>query len=475
MKVEKFPEFPILLVDDEELFLESTGFVLRSNGVNNFDLCVDSRQVSNRLNSKKYSMVFLDLEMPYIKGKELLKNIVEIHPELPVTILTASGTPETVVECMKMGAYDYIQKPVDAKILIQKIKNTIRHTLDIIEHENLKKSFFSDKLEHPEAFLKIISKSEKMRKIFKYSESISKSPRPVFIAGETGVGKELIAEAIHTASQRSGELVKVNVAGLDDNLFTDTLFGHLKGAYSDAHSSRQGLALQAEGGTLFLDEFGDLTPQSQHKLLRFCETGEFRQLGSDKLLFSDARIVLATNRDINKLVDAGTFRKDLYYRLCGYKINIPPLRERAEDIPLLTINFIERVCEELQREIPIISRAALDLLKTYHFPGNIRQLLQIVQEVVTINDSELLTKEHFLEKLELENKNEINGKEVLTHENQTSEHRIQFGNKFPEYDKMIRIYLDEALKRADWNKSIAANLCGLHRNTFNSKYKKVTE
>ena len=321
--------------------------------------------------------------------------VTKDFPEVPVIVITGSNDVDTAVACMKTGAFDYMVKPVEKSRLISGVKRAIE--LRELQRENrlLRAHVLSDKLEHPEAFSEMVTNSAIMRSIFQYIESISISPQPILITGETGVGKELVSKAIHKLSRRNGAFVPVNVAGLDDNVFADTLFGHRKGAFTGADQARSGLVEQASGGTLFLDEIGDLSPASQVKLLRLLQDGEYFPLGSDVGKRSDARVVVATNQDIQALQESGKFRKDLYYRLCGHQIHIPPLRERREDLPILLDHFLERLPRRWAREKPTPPRELLTLLSTYPFPGNIRELQSIILDAVSSHKSGKLSMEVF--------------------------------------------------------------------------------
>jgi DNA-binding NtrC family response regulator len=316
------PHRPVLLVDDEEQSLTSFEMALRSVNLNHFIKCQDSRDVIPLLTEREVEIILLDLRMPHITGDELLPAIISDFPEIPVIMITGANDVETAVKCMKLGAFDYMVKPVERSRLIGGVKRAL--DLRELQRENrlLKAHVLSDKLEHPEVFSEIVTCSARMRSIFQYVEAIAASPRPLLITGETGVGKELVARAAHRLSRRKGAFVAVNVAGLDDNVFADTLFGHKKGAFTGAEQARGGLLEQAASGTLFLDEIGDLSHPSQVKLLRLLQDGEYFPLGSDLAKRSDARIVVATNQDLNVLQTNGRFRKDLYYRLCDHHLQI---------------------------------------------------------------------------------------------------------------------------------------------------------
>jgi PAS domain S-box-containing protein len=241
------------------------------------------------------------------------------------------------------------------------------------EITSLKKHLLTGELENKAAFSPIITKSKKMRAIFQYIESVAKSVNPVFMTGETGVGKELLARSVHQASGLKGEYVAVNIAGLDDNVFSDTLFGHRKGAYTGADKDREGLIVRAKGGTLLLDEIGDLSETSQVKLLRLLEDKTYYPLGADMPDKSNARIIACSNQDIERLIEEGGFRKDLYYRLCTHHIHIPPLHDRLEDIPLLLDHFLEEASASLNKNKPSIPSELVILLSNYNFPGNVRE------------------------------------------------------------------------------------------------------
>jgi DNA-binding NtrC family response regulator len=319
-----------MLVDDEIQALDSFELALRSGNVNNFIRCQDSRDVISLLAEQESDVMLLDLRMPYLSGEELLPMVTTDFPHVPVIVITGADDVETAVRCMKAGAFDYIVKPVERSRLVASVKRAIELRELRRQNQLLKAHVLSDQLQNPEAFSEIITTSKIMRSIFQYIESIATSPQPV----------------------RQGDFIAVNVAGLDDSVFADTLFGHRKGAFTGADQTRTGLAEKASGGTLFLDEIGDLSPASQVKLLRFLQEGEFFPLGSDVAKRSDARIVVATNQELETLQNAGTFRKDLYYRLRIHHVHIPPLRERTEDLPLLLNHFLEKAAKILGKKNP---------------------------------------------------------------------------------------------------------------------------
>ncbi|MGH7493072.1 MAG: sigma-54-dependent transcriptional regulator [bacterium] len=463
-----YPEYPVLIIDDEEQFLFSAEITLHAGGINQVNTCRDSRQVLARLAQQRHSVVVLDLYLPHLPGKDLLPQIVEAYPEIPVIVLTAINEVETAVECMKAGAFEYVVKPVDDARLV----TTIRHALQIqeIKNENdlLKKSLLSEQLRHPEAFDEIITKHAPMRGIFKYIEAISPTPLPVLVTGETGVGKELVAKAIHRASGRPGEFVAVNVAGVDDALFSDTLFGHLRGAFTGADRLRRGLIEQAANGTLFLDEIGDLSAESQVKLLRLLQEGRYYPLGSDMPKISGARLVAATHQDLAAKQSAGTFRKDLFYRLQAHHIHLPPLRERLDDLTLLIDFYLEKAARLLNKKHPTAPRELVALLRTYHFPGNIRELEGMIFDAVSRHDSGVLAMQSFREKISQHA--EIHANLVVPHDEEQA--LLTFSDRLPTLERAEQLLIEEALRRSGGNQSIASSLLGLSRRALNNRLRR---
>jgi DNA-binding NtrC family response regulator len=467
-----YPHFPVMMVDDEAQAITSFEMTLRSANMNNFIRCHDSRDVMPLLSSQEIEVMLLDLRMPHISGEELLPIITSDYPEIPVVVVTGSNDVDTAVKCMQYGAFDYILKPVEKSRLIGGVKRAVE--LRELQRENqlLKAHVLSDKLEKPEAFSEIITVSTSMRSIFQYMEAIANSPRPVSITGETGVGKELIAKAVHTLSNREGGFVPVNVAGLDDHVFADTLFGHKKGAFTDAREARSGLIERAAGGTLFLDEIGDLSTTSQVKLLRLLQEGEFFPLGSDVAKRSDARIVVATNQDLEALQSSGQFRKDLYYRLCDHQIRIPPLRRRREDLAVLVEHFLEKASKTLDKKKPTPPVELTTLLSTYHFPGNIRELESMIFDAVSSHTSAKLSMDLF--KTHISKKHPISPADAADSPIEKGT-LISFSHQLPTLKQIEQLLVDEAMKRSNDNQSIAALSLGISRQALNKRLKKASQ
>ncbi len=468
------PIRPILLVDDEEHFLSTAELVLNSNRFTNVETCNDSTKVIDLLKKKEYSLVVLDINMPNLSGKELLVQILENFPEMQVIVITAINDVDNAVECMKLGAFDYLVKPIDDERFLSTIRRELYFAGVRNENIRLRESLFKDKLEFPDTFSNIITNSNGMISIFKYIEAIARTNLPVLVTGETGVGKELIAEAIHEISGREGELVSLNVAGVDDNLFSDTLFGHKKGAYTGAEIERKGLIEQAENGTLFLDEIGDLRIESQVKLLRLLQDGKYFPLGSDVAKLSNARIIVATHKDLDKMRDEDTFRKDLYYRLQAHHVQIPPLRDRKEDIPILISHFLDKAAETLNKKRPKSPKELYTILLNYSFPGNIRELEGVIFDAVSRHTSGILSIESIRKKtLGTEKELKAENKSATNVENFADS--IIFTAQFPTLKAAELLMIQEALRRSENNQTIAAQLLGITRRALNNRIHRFKE
>ena len=336
------------------------------------------------------------------------------------------------------------------------------------ENRQLKQRLSSDNLEHPEAFSDIVTQDPAMDIVFRRVELVAASTQHVLITGETGVGKEKIAEAIHQLSGRPGKFVKTDIAGVDDHMFSDTLFGHEKGAFTGANSARRGLIEQASGGTLFLDEIGELSAESQHKLLRFLQEGEYYPLGRDEAKTSDVRTIVATNRAVEFLTADGTFRKDLYFRLRTHHIHLPPLRERKEDIPLLVSHFLKQSTAALNKKAPTPPPELFTLLKTYHFPGNIRELEAMVHDAVSQHEGGVLSTESFRQEID-EQTSALHGSALPGTGAVSFVDELSSLHKLPALKEMEELLIAEALKRADGNQTIAAQLLGISRKALNNR------
>lgn len=462
--------FPVLLVDDEPQILLSYSLMLRSAGIEYVLTIQDSRQVLPLLERQDVAVIVLDLIMPYISGTELLTKIKFDFPHIPIIVMTAVNELEKAVDCMKAGASDYLVKPVEENRFISSIQRVLELRDLHNEVSSLKQHLLTGQLAYEDAFSSIITNNKRMRAIFHYVEAVAKSQKPVFITGETGVGKELIARSIHQVSGLKGAFIAVNVAGLDDTMFSDTLFGHKKGAYTGADKERDGLIVQASGGTLFLDEIGDLNELSQVKLLRLLEEKVYYPLGSDIPVKRDARVATSSNKDVQKLISEGKFRKDLYYRLCTHHIHIPPLRERLEDIPLLLDHFLDDAARSLKKKKPTPPRELITLLSNYHFPGNVRELQAVAFDAVAQHESGVLPLDSFKEFIR---QKDSYFKTTLSPPSQDL--IFDISGRFPTLKEAEDYLIAEALKRSNGNQGIAASLLGITRQALNKRLKRKTK
>ncbi|KJV06445.1 sigma-54-dependent transcriptional regulator [Methylocucumis oryzae] len=461
MPYQSISSLPVLLVDDEPQLLHSASLVLRASGITHVIMLDDSRAVLPLLAQQAVGVVILDLTMPYITGQELLNQIAAEHPEIAVIMMTATNDLQVAVQCMQAGACDYLLKPVDKAGLLTAVRRAFDNRVLQAELLSLKDRLLTNKPHEPQAFNQIVTQSPAMYAIFRYIEAVASSPQPVLITGETGTGKELIAHAIHQQSKRPGELVAVNVAGLDDQMFSDTLFGHAKGAFTGADRVREGLVSNAGEGTLFLDEIGDLTLASQVKLLRLLQDGTYYPLGSDRPRQNRARIVVATHCDVKHSADNGTFRKDLYFRLRTHHIQLPALRERVEDLPFLVQYFVAKAADVLHKTTPTIPPALFQWLKNYPFPGNIRELEGMVFDAVTRCQGTVLPLQSF---------KEASVDAGLTQEEEyLTDTQLNFPERLPTLKESEDALIAEALRRADGNQGVAAGLLGISRQALNKR------
>jgi DNA-binding NtrC family response regulator len=457
----------ILLVDDEQSELDAYSLLLTSMGIKNVVTLADSRMVAATLATMQSPTVFLDLNMPHKSGQEVLRELKVNHPQVPVVIITANSEIETAVECLRLGAHDYLVKPIDLKMFSSALRNALEISLLRNEVMSLKGITFTVDAPRHKAFERIITRSPNMVSIFRYIESIAASGMPVLVLGETGSGKELIAKAIHEISGLSGNYVAVDVSGLDDNLFSDTLFGHTKGAYTGADSMRSGLLEKAAGGTVFLDEIGDLSEMSQVKLLRLLQENIYYPLGSDQPKQCHARIITAANKDLTTLAGRdGEFRMDLYYRLSTHLIRLPPLRERREDIPALVTYLTTEAANSMHKDTPAVNDRAMQLLLSHPFWGNIRELKAYIVDAVARCQHGLITEELIAGRLI--GTSAPPGRETSAHGTSL----IALFGHFPSLDDLVEYAVGEALATADHNQSQAARLLGISRQALNKRLKK---
>ena len=470
MKEELYPAKPIMLVDDEAPWLRSLSLTLRETaGITNVIKCSNSRDVLPILHKTEVSMILLDLTMPYFSGQDLLRMIAKDHPGIPVIVLSGLNQIDTAVRCMQLGACDYFVKTVEMGQLIAGIQRAF--SMQDVRNENqlLKSRVLDDNLEHPEAFAKITTRNKKMRAIMQYCEAVAQSSEPILVTGESGIGKELIARAIRNIRCPDSPWVAVNVAGLDDNVFSDTLFGHTKGAFTGADRDRRGMIEEASGGTLFLDEIGDLSCFSQVKLLRLLQEGEYFPLGSDVPRKLKAKLIFATNHNLVCNVETGRFRKDLYYRLSAHQVHVPSLRERLDDLPLLIEEFLEEAARSFGKKTPTAPKELATLLSIYDFPGNIRELRAMIFNALSQHRSHVLSLDSFKEKLGLSEETAVPKSETAVTGPAVQMH---FPDRLPSLEEAGCQVVTEAMRRANGNQTLAANMLGITRQGLAKRLKK---
>ena len=464
MTVRSVTQQHMLLVDDEPGILTEVSLLLSSSGIPQVATLSDSRRVIQYVAEHEVSALILDWVMPNVTGGEILRRLTADHPQIPVIVMTAMGDVETAVNCMQQGAFDFLTKPVDPNRLVASVRKALQVSDLGQQNRILKDYLLADRLGDPGAFAGIVTNSKKMRGIFQYIEAISSSRQPVLITGETGVGKELLARAVHSVSGVPGPFISLNAAGLDEFMFSDTLFGHKKGAFTGADSKRDGLISAAAGGTLFLDEIGDLNLGSQIKLLRLLQEREYYRIGSDLLLKSDARVVAASNMDFTALRAAGKFRNDLYFRLCAHEFRVPPLRERLEDVAPLVAYFVRTIALQQAKPVPAVSPGLIASLEHCSFPGNVRELYNMVHHAVTCNEGGTLGVSDFA------GVKPVPARVPLPAGDLTNPFIALFG-KFPTVLQVEEYLIGEAMKLTSGNQTAAAELLGLTRPTLNKRLK----
>ncbi len=467
-----YPSFGVLIVDDEPAWLRSLSLTLESSaGVTNVFLCQDGREVPALLEKGGVGLVLLDLTMPGLSGEELLSVIAERHPDVACVIISGVSQLDTAVRCMKLGAYDYYVKTDEEDRIVGGVMRAIRMLELRDENRAVKRRLVAGGPADPEAFSGIVTRSRAMFSVFAYVEAVAKSPQPLLITGESGVGKENLVKAAHAVSGRSGPLTSVNVAGLDDAMFADTLFGHVRGAYTGANAPRRGMAEEAAGGTLFLDEIGDLSMASQVKLLRLLQEGEYYPLGGDQPRRLRARVIVATNRDLAADEAAGRFRRDLYYRLCAHHVHIPALRERKEDIEPLLRHFLAEAAVKMGKPAPTAPPELACWLAAYDFPGNVRELQAMCYDAASLHQGGVLSMRSFKQAMG-RGCGQANGRPGAGPCVSPVNPFASF-ERLPTFSEAAEYLTAEAMTRSGGNQTLAARLLGISQPALSKRLKQT--
>ncbi|HEY9188578.1 MAG TPA: sigma-54 dependent transcriptional regulator [Ignavibacteria bacterium] len=369
----------ILVVDDELSVRDSLFKWFREDGYN-VDTAENATEALKKIQESKWDLILLDIKMPGMDGMELQKRIKEIDPGIIIIMITAFASVDTAVQALKVGAYDYVTKPIDPDYLSHIVNNALREKKLSIENLQLRES-----IKEYSKFDEIIGESQNMKNVLNLIETVAKTDTTVLIRGESGTGKELIARAIHSnSSRRYFPFIPVNCGGLPEGILESELFGHERGAFTGAQYRRKGKFEMADGGTIFLDEIGNVSMKTQMDLLRVIETKKFTRVGGNEEITSDFRIISATNADLEAAVKEGTFREDLYYRLNVFSIFLPPLRERRSDIPLLAQHFLKKYSISMNKPMEGFTPEAMDILVKYNWPGNIRELENAIERAMVV-------------------------------------------------------------------------------------------
>jgi two-component system, NtrC family, response regulator HydG len=442
----------ILVVDDDLEMCKLLSEVLEGDGYR-VTSTVDSLEGSRRLQKEGFDLLITDLRMRGLKGLDLLEEAKKTASFTPVIIITAFGTIESAIQAMKMGAFDYITKPFPMDELVLTVKKALENRFLKMEVDRLKKE-----VESRYQFHQLIGKSPAMQRVYELVERISDTSSNVLITGESGTGKELVARAVHyNGARKEGRFIAVNCAAIPENLLESELFGYKKGAFTDAKSDKKGLMVEAHEGSLFLDEITEMPYTLQAKLLRVLEDREVRPLGDTNSFPVDVRVISSSNRDLKALLQQGKIREDLYYRLKVIEIELPPLRERKEDLPLLLQHFIEKFNADLNKKVAGVTEKALSILLNYSWPGNVREMENVIQRAITLCRRDTVGAEDLPRSLIQE----------------TDENLVEKGVREKlTLDQFEREYIKRVLNETGGNKSRAAELLGLDRKTL---YRKIDE
>jgi two-component system, NtrC family, nitrogen regulation response regulator GlnG len=487
-------DFTLLLIDDEVHFLQAVRYILHREGYGNVLVAHSGKEALEIVKSQTVHACFLDYNLGDMTGDLVLQQILEHHPEMPVVMLTGIPDPKVVVQCMKTGAVDYLLKPVDKSALLVSVNRIQKLAEARAENASLRQRIMGNQnsrlfaLTHPEVFSEFITNEEAIFALFHYIETIAITNVPLLIVGESGTGKEVISKAVHRASGRSGRFIAENVSGIDDALFSNTMFGHVKGAYTGADVAANGLVQEASKGTLLLDEIGDLHLESQKKLLRLLQENEYTQVGGTQKHVCQCRILMATHQDLPELVKQGRFRADLLYRIQSHCVRLPSLRERKGDIAVLAKHFLEQAKQTFNAPNTYLEDSAVLALMQYDWPGNVRELAGVLSRVVSLHTNQKISARGIQDGIGTLGQSHAGGYNgIVGASSNGNGYDAEEGyaknmvedlacktirihpNEFPTLKCTESILIDEALRLTSGNKTHAAALLGISREALSKR------
>jgi DNA-binding NtrC family response regulator len=453
----------ILVVDDEEIVLKSCRKILQGGG-HEVTTTLSGEEAFGLLETEPFDIVITDMKMPGIDGLQVLERVKEKYPDIAVIMITGYSTVQSAVQAMKLGAFDYIPKPFTPDEVLMVVERVLEKKSLI--HENI---YLRKELEAKYGFDNIIGSSPKMQEVYKLIRKVAPTESTVLIRGESGTGKELIARAIHFNSPRKEKpFVPVDCGVLAQELLESELFGHVKGSFTGAIVTKPGLFEVADGGSIFLDEIGDTSSNFQSKLLRVIQEREFTAVGDVKPKKVDLRFIVATNKNLDKLVEEGKFREDLFYRLNVVSINIPLLKERGDDIPLLAYHFLKKYAKEMKKKIKSISVEAMNLLVGHSWPGNVRQLENVIERAVVMAEGDTITTEH----LPFVVRSDIAHSDTPTPKTSAELKEAKKSLRESAVESIEKSFVLDALTRNDWNVTKSAEDVGMQRPNFQALMRK---
>lgn len=455
----------VMVIDDDPVIRRGLKQILEGAGFE-AEIFAGGHMAMEEIRQRPLDLVITDLKMPGMNGLEVLRIVNAVQPEVPIVLITGYSTVETAVEAMKNGAVDYIAKPFTPAELLEKVNQALEKKAVLYEDLCLRKE-----LRDHQGFQNFIGQSQEMQKVYRRIIQVAPTESTVLITGESGTGKELVARAIHHNSQRRNcTFVAVDCTSLAENLLESELFGHVRGSFTGAIQTKTGLFKVADGGTLFLDEISNLSLTTQAKLLRVLQEREITPIGGTQAQPVNIRLVAATNRGLKEMVTSGLFREDLFFRLNIIPLDLPPLRERKGDLRLLIAHFLRTFCEETGKEVRGLAPDALDLLEGYSFPGNVRELENIIERAVVLAEGEFIQREDLELNTEAASENLLVCDYVPQRADELKERKRQIRERVVE--PLERAFLIQALKRNGWNITKAADEVGMQRPNFHALLKK---